>query len=102
MEFPAYLPAAVRIYVTAMIDGDVREPHGWAMSLKDSEQTVIELEQIMEHLSRHEEFEYLDSLRKRHLEAVEHRNRYASEVDCLRRLMQDERMQEVYALLTVA
>jgi len=100
MEFPAYLPEAVRKYVTAMIDGDILKPHGWAMSLSLSEKTVIELEQIMEHLSQHEEFENVDFLRKRYLEAVVNRDWFAREVDCLRGLIQDERMQEVYALLT--
>lgn len=100
MDFPAYVPAAARAHITALIEGDSWEPHGWAASLASANQQLAEIESAIESRTQRGEPEYLDSLRKQRAEAAAHRDRMAGDVDCLRRLAHDDRMQEAYTLLT--
>jgi len=100
MEFPAYVPAAVREYVTKLIEGDSWEPVGWQESLADAERRLAEIDEKIQSCIRWGKGDYLPGLRKERAEAVAHRDSLAGEVDCLRRLVQDERMREAYAILT--
>lgn len=100
MEFPAYVPAAVRAHITTLLDGDDWEPRGWVANLADAEKRLEEIEAAIETKTRLGEVEYLDSLRKQKVEAVEYRDMVAGNVDCLHRLAHDPRMQGAYAKLT--
>ena len=100
MDFPAFVPAAVRAYITALIEGASWEPMGWAESLASAERQLAEIESAIETKTRCGEVDYLDGLRKQRAEAVEHRDRLAGDVDCLRRLARDARMADAFALLT--
>ena len=100
MDFPTYIPTAVRAYITTLIEGDSWEPQGWAASLANAEETLSGIERTIETYVRRGEDDYLPSLRKQKVEAQIHRDRLAGDVGCLRRLGSDPRMREVFALLS--
>lgn len=100
MDFPAYVPAAVRAHITTLLDGDDWEPRGWNKALKEAEDSLAKIEAAIEIRARRGEVEYLDSLRKQKVEAIEHRDELVGYVNSLYRLARDERMQDAYAKLT--
>jgi hypothetical protein len=100
MDFPAYVPAAVREYVTKLIEGDSWEPVGWQESLSHAERRLAEIDEKIQSCIRWGKDHYLPGLRIERAEAVAHRDSLKAEVDCLRRLVQDVRMREAYAILT--
>ena len=100
MDFPAYVPAAVRTYIQGLLCGDQWEPMGFHASLMSAESRLTEIEGAIKARILLGELGDLDSLRKQKSEAAEHRNGLASEVACLRRLSQDSRMRDAFALLT--
>jgi len=100
MDFPAYVPAAVRAHITTLIEGDSWEPMGWQESLASAERRLAEIDGKIESCMRWGKDDYLPGLRKERAEAVAHRDRLAGDVDCLQRLAQDARMRRAYALLT--
>lgn len=100
MEFPAYIPAAVRAHITILVEGDSREPQGWAASLTDAEESLARIDRAIETYIRRGEDDYLPGLRIQRAEALAHRDRLAGDVDCLRRLAHDARMRDAFALLT--
>jgi hypothetical protein len=100
MDFPAYVPAAVRAYITTLIEGHSGEPIGWQESLANAERRLDEIARQIESSIRWGKEEYLPSLRMNKARAVAHRDSLKAEVDCLRRLAHDERMRDAYALLT--
>lgn len=102
MDFPAYVPAAVRAHITTLIEGDSSEPQGWAVSLANAEETLSRIERTIETYVRRGEEDYLPSLRKQkaQAQAQAHRDRLAGDVGCLRRLGSDSRMRDAFALLT--
>ena len=67
--------------------------------LADAEKQLSEIERTLESHIQHGENGFLDDLRKRRVKALELRDWLAKEVECLRRLVQDSRMQDVYAKL---
>ncbi|MDX7849660.1 hypothetical protein SJR91_19180 [Aeromonas caviae] len=100
MDFPAYTPAAVRVLITTLIEGDSREQQGWASSLANAEEILSGIERTIESFLQRGREDYLPSLRVQRAEALAHRNSVAVEVACLCRLGQDPRMAEPFALLT--
>lgn len=100
MDFPAYVPAAVRERITLLIEGSSREYPGWAESLTSADRQLAEIDDEIEANIRCGEAEHLDSLRRQRAEAVARRDQLAGDLNCLRRLAHDPRMQEAYALLT--
>lgn len=100
MDFPAYVPAAVREYIATLIEGDSWEPQGWAASLANAEEELSRIDLAMETHVRRSEHDYPPSLRTQKAEALAHRDKLAGEVDCLRRLALDARMRDAFALLT--
>lgn len=100
MDFQAYVPAAVRTHIRTLIEGDSREPQGWAASLENAEETLARIDRAIEKYGRRGEDDYLPSLRIQRAEALAHRDRLAGDVGCLRRLAQDARMADAFALLT--
>lgn len=100
MDFPAHVPAAVRAHITTLIEGDQREPHGYAASLANAEQHLSEIEQKIEARTSRGENEDLNKLRQQRIDAVKHRGRLAGIVDCLHRLAHDSRMLGAFGLLT--
>ncbi len=100
MNFPAYVPAPVRAHITALLDGDKREPFGWVSALASAEEQLSKIERAIEGKTQRAEIEYLPSLREQKAEAVKHRDMLANNVECLRRLAHDERMSDAFELLT--
>jgi hypothetical protein len=100
MKFPTYVPKAVRVQITAMIEGGALDRDGWAASLADAKQQVAEIESEIATKTRHGEVENIDSLRKKQASAIKHRDLLTGYVECLQRLAQDLRMREVFDLLT--
>jgi hypothetical protein len=100
MKFPAYIPAAVREYVTKLIEGDSWEPVGLQESLAHAERRLAEIDEKIQSCIRWGKDDYLPGLEKERAEALAHRDSLAGDIDCLRRLVQDERMREAYAILT--
>lgn len=101
MDFPAYVPAAVREHILTMIGRAPQESKGWAKSLEIAEKHLSGIEQkIAMQAQQPGNVEFLDSLRRQRNEAVEFRDRVASDVDCIGRLAHDARMRDAFALLT--
>ena len=101
MNFPAYVPAVVRTHLSHYLEGEnERSIPGYADLLESEEKRLIEIERTIEARTRRGEIELVALLRKQRADSVEHRDRLARDVDCLRRLAHDRRMQEVFALLT--
>lgn len=105
MDFPAYVPAAVRAHIATLIEGDSWEPMGWQESLASAERQLAEIDGKIESCIRWGKDDYLPGLRKDRAEAVAHRDRVAGDVDCLRRLgglipLPKEPMRNAFALLT--
>lgn len=100
MDFPAYVPAAVRAHITTLIEGDSWEPMGWQESLASAERQLVEIDGKIESCIRWGKDDYLPGLRKDKAEAAAHRDRLAGDVDCLHRLAHDARMRDAFALLT--
>jgi hypothetical protein len=100
MDFPAYVPAAVRAHIASLIEGDSYEPHGWAASLVNAEESIARIDRDIETYIRRGEDDYLDSLRTQKAEAQAHRDLLAADLECLHRLGSDPRMRDAFALLT--
>lgn len=100
MHFPAYVPAAVRVHITSLIEGDSYEPHGWAASLANTEESIARIDRDIETYIRRGEDDYLDGLRTQKAEAQAHRDLLAADLECLHRLGSDPRMRDAFALLT--
>ena len=100
MDFLAYVPAAVRTYITALIEGDSWEPMGWQESLASTERELAAIDEAIISCTRKGEDDYLPRLRSDRTEVSERRDMLAGEMDCLRRLGCDERMRDAFASLT--
>ncbi len=101
MEFPAYVPAAVRIHLENILEGEPeRGIPGYVGLLEKAKQTLAAVSESLERKTFCGEDEYLDGLRIQRADAAEHFSRLSSEVDCLRRLSHDDRMRDAFAILT--
>jgi hypothetical protein len=100
MDFPAYVPAAVRAHITSLIEGDSYEPYGWAASLANTDESIAQIDREIKTYIRRGEDDYLDGLRTQKAEAQAHRDLLAADLDCLCRLGSDTRMRDAFALLT--
>lgn len=97
MDFPAYVPAAVRAYITTLIEGR----QGWAASITSADQQLANIEREIQASIRRGEVEYLDSLlRRQKADIIELRDMSARNVECLERLAHDLRMRDAFALVT--
>lgn len=99
MDFPDYVPPAVRRHISLLVDGDEREPQGWAAALADAQSNLDRIDRAIEGKTRRGETEYLASLWPQKAKAKEHRDALAREVACCHRLAQDLRMRDAYAIL---
>ena len=100
MDFPAYVPAAVREHLTHYLEGESdRSTPGYIEILANAESRLAEIDGVIERCIRRGEEDYLTSLRKQRAKAAEHRDMLARDVDCLRRLAHDERMRDAFAFL---
>jgi hypothetical protein len=116
MDFPAYVPAAVRKHLTHYLDGKSdRGIPSYIEVLADAESRLAEIDGKIESCIRWGKDDYLPGLRKDRVEAVAHRDWLAGDVDCLRRLggiimlpkggpkrlaPNEEPMRDAFALLT--
>jgi hypothetical protein len=100
MDFPAYVPAAVRAYITALIEGDSWRADGVAGIPSECRAPVRRNRRKIQSDIRLGKEKHLSDLRNERAEAVAHRDSLKAEVDCLRRLAHDGRMREAYAILT--
>lgn len=120
MDFPAYVPMAVRMAIAEEIEGNGGNYPGYASFLHQVEQSLSKIDQeIIQRIQRGKddcvactcpecgsEWHQIDedisllSLLQHRADVVKHRNRIANHLDLLRRLTHDERMQVAYALLT--
>ena len=97
MEFPSYVPHAVRVSMAARLEGARIEPSGWILALASAEAELLRVQQMQQDY-RHDEA-VSNALRIEFAKATEHRDLLAAEVACCQRLVHDARMQPAYALL---
>lgn len=97
MEFPSYVPNAVRVSMAGWLEGDSRHLTGWISMLARAEAKLLRIQRERE-ICRHDEA-MSNKLRVEHAEATAHRDDLAAEVNCCQRLVHDARMQPAYALL---
>ena len=101
MDFPAYVPAAVRAHITNYLEGERdRSIPGYIELFATAERQLTEINGKIESCIRWGKDDYLPGLRKKMAEAAEHRDRLSTDVDCLRRFAHDSRMRDAFALLT--
>lgn len=101
MDFPAYVPAAVRTHIESILYGEqTRHIQGFVRSLEKAQHELVAISESLEREALRGEDEYLDNLRVQKVEATTHRDELAFEVDCLLRLAHDPRMREAFAVLT--
>ncbi len=105
MDFPAFVPAAVRAHITTQLEGDSCDLRGWQELLADFERLVTEIDEKIESCNRRGKDDDLPGLRNKRALAVEIRDKQARYVACLRRLgglveAPTEPMRDAYALLT--
>lgn len=101
MDFPAYVPAAVRSDIESRIYGDQHNPHGWAQSLASAEFSLCDVDSKLQAAIQCGDTDYCDLMRSEKLAATKHRDAIASEIHCLQRLAHDARMHDAYATLTL-
>ena len=99
MEFPSYVPRAVRMSMAALLEGEGCHGggNGWTTNLERAEIELLRIQlKLQENL--HDEG-VSNTLRIEYAKAADHRDRLAAEVACCQRLVHDPRMQPAYALL---
>lgn len=101
MQFPVYVPAAVRDFITFLVEGKEREWEGLAACVVKAEQELSEIRQAIEVRIWRNENEYVVGLRWKEAEAQKNCSSLIDDLECLRRLIHDARMREAYALLTL-
>lgn len=101
MQFPAYVPAAVRDFITFLVEGKERGWEGLAACVVKAEQELSEIRQAIEVRTWRNENEYVVGLRWKEAEAQKNRSSLIDDLECLRRLIHDARMRDAYALLTL-
>ena len=101
MDFPAYVPAAVRTHIESILYGEqTMHIQGFVRSLEKAQHELVAISESLEREALRGENEYLDNLRTQRVEALTHQNELANDVDCLLRLATDPRMREAFAVLT--
>lgn len=101
MEFPNYVPSAVRAHLSALMDGSESEPQGWAVSLADIQKQRDEIDETIKTRRQGGETHKLNALRRQKADVDKRHDQLASDVDCLTRLAHDPRMQEaLYRVIT--
>jgi hypothetical protein len=101
MDFPAYVPAAVRTHLINILEGEsLRGIPGYSGLLSEANQRLEAIEESLERKVICGEVEDLPDLRRQKVEASSHRDMLAGDVDCLLRLAHDPRMRDSFALLT--
>ena len=101
MDFPVYVPAAVRKYLADYLEGESdRDIPGYIELLAKAEAAIAGIERAIECYARRGEDDYLGSLREQKSEAIKHRDMLANGVECLQRLAHDKRMREAFDLLS--
>jgi hypothetical protein len=101
MQFPAYVPAAVRDFITLQIEGKEGWWKGLAARAVEAEQELSEIKQAIEVRILRNENEYVVGLRRKEAETQKIYSSLIEELECLRRLIHDARMRDAYALLTL-
>lgn len=102
MEFPAYVPAALRSYYKSMIEGnESKGAPGYVETLRKAEDRVRNVEQNLDRNNSMGDMEMVLSTRKNLALAVERRDMIANDVECLHRFINDIRMKDVYGKLTL-
>lgn len=112
MDFPAYVPAAVRVDLSSRLDGDPRrEIPGLVERQNEGAARLAQLEIDLKNLARsiahtplddvpNADHETIVELRKEKAKQAEDVDHLREEVNCLQRLAHDTRMREAYAVLT--
>jgi hypothetical protein len=97
MDFPSYVPNAVRVSMAARLEGDSYEPSGYLAALAKAEDDLQRIQ--AQRAGWHHDEAISNELRIEHALATAHRDHWAAEVACCQRLVHDARMQTAYALL---
>lgn len=92
MDFPSYLPHAVRASMARLLEGEEKLLTGWNSALASAEADLTRLQQQRDEPDSNE-------LRIARAEATERRDHLAADVACCQRLLHDARMQPAYARL---
>lgn len=97
MNFPKYVPESVQRHIRSYLEGDEWVPRGLEHSLLSAKERLIQIEnQIAEVTPDDVES---NQLRKKKTELTQHHDWLYENVECLKRLAFDERMEEVYESL---
>jgi hypothetical protein len=100
MQFPSYVPAAVRKKISRYLEGESdRDIPGYIQLLACAGSHLCELSRAIQSRKDRGEIEYLPNLHKQMADAVQRRDGLARDVDILKRLANDPRMREAFRLL---
>lgn len=97
MDFPSYVPSAVRVRVAAMLEGEGRKFKGLLSTLTLAEADLQRIQRAFDERVR-DDVE-ANGLRIQRKELTERCAHLTADIECLKRLVHDARMQTPYALL---
>lgn len=99
MDFPVYVPEAVRVDIHSRIYGDESNRYGWSTSLASAEASLTNADANLATALAQRDQNFINELRVKKAEAQKHRDEMAREVACLHRLVHDARMEPAYKAL---
>ena len=97
MDFPSYVPNAVRELVTRMLDGDGGRDFGWRSGLRSAECELRNLESQQQ--GARDNPDALDGLRVKYAAGLAQRDAIGEDIGTLERLVLRPEMQDAYARL---
>ena len=96
MDFPAYVPAAVRKTISAYLNGDSDEvKEGLLAAIAAKKQLLPSIEASILKAEDSKKYDFIPYK----LETIEEINIIAEKIDCLIRLAKDSRKRDAYSLL---
>ena len=95
MNFPDFVPANIKVYITSRIEGDENEPNGLAHTRDNA---LLELEELKAQIATENKNDDL-KLRETLTAKENYHKALKTEIECLQRLGTDKRMALVFEIL---
>lgn len=102
MDFPVYVPVAVRGYVTSLLKGNAYGAVGWEEAMSRIQQRLDHLDCVITNCIQQGLNNDLVALRRERVAVETERNMLAEDTACIQRLIHDQRMESTFAILNRA
>ena len=106
LDFPCYIPEVIKKHATHYLAGDEDDgdSHGWIECLKQGKEKLSEIDEKIAELKTCINTGYTEDpaieLRLERLNIQTSHNKMERDVDCIRRLISNDSMKEVYKILS--